>query len=95
MILGKVVGTVVSSTTNIGISGPRFLLVDKCNQHGEKKGDYIVALDLIGAGNDELVMISESSSARETMTTIAKPVDAIIIGIIDVIDENEIIIYKK
>lgn len=95
MILGKVVGTVVSSTTNIGIAGARFLLVDKCDQHGIKKNDYLVALDLIGAGNDELVMISESSSARETMMTAAKPVDCIIIGIVDVIDENETIIYKK
>ncbi|MFH0864869.1 MAG: EutN/CcmL family microcompartment protein [Bacteroidota bacterium] len=95
MILGKVVGTVVSSSTNIGIEGARFLLIAKCNQQGEKKGDYIVALDLIGAGNDEMVMISESTSARETMTTANKPIDAIIIGIIDVIDENEKITYKK
>lgn len=95
MLLGKVVGTVVSSSTNIGIDGARFLLIDKCNQSGEKKGDYLVALDLIGAGNDELVMISESTSARETFTTASKPIDAIIIGIIDLIDENEKIIYKK
>jgi len=95
MLLGKVVGTVVSSSTNIGIDGARFLLIDKCNQSGGKKGDYLVALDLIGAGNDELVMISESTSARETTTTASKPIDAIIIGIIDLIDENEKIIYKK
>ncbi|HOY31279.1 MAG TPA: EutN/CcmL family microcompartment protein [Bacteroidales bacterium] len=95
MILGKVVGTVVSSTTNIGISDPRFLLVEKCDQRGNKKGDYVVALDLVGAGHDELVMVSESSSARETAATISKPLDAIIIGIVDMIDENETVIYKK
>lgn len=95
MILGKVAGTVVSSSTNIGIDGARFLLIDKCNQHGEKKNDYIVALDLIGAGDEEMVMISESTSARETMITANKPIDAIIIGIVDVIDENEKLTYKK
>lgn len=95
MILGKVVGTIVSSSTNIDIPGARFLLVDKTNQRGEKKGDYIVALDLVGAGNDELVMIAESSSARETPNTFNKPVDAVIVGIIDLIDENEIVAYKK
>ena len=95
MLLGKVVGTVVSSSTNIGINGARFLLIDKCNQGGEKKGDFFVALDLVGAGNDELVMIAESTSARETTITASKPIDAIIIGIIDLIDENEKIIYKK
>lgn len=95
MILGKVVGTVVSSTTNIHIPGMRFLLIDKCNQAGFKKNDYLVALDLTGAGKDEMVMIAESSSARETPETLNKPVDAVVIGIIDQIDENEIIVYKK
>jgi microcompartment protein CcmK/EutM len=95
MILGKVVGTVVSSSKNDGIEGTRYLLIDKTNQQGEKKGDYIVALDLVGAGNDELVMISESTSARETQTTLNKPIDAIIVGIIDMIDENEKVIYQK
>jgi microcompartment protein CcmK/EutM len=95
MIIGKVAGTVVSSSTNVGIQGARFLLVDKCNQQGEKKGDFIVALDLIGAGYGEMVFISESTSARETLLTTNKPVDAIIVGIIDVIDENDKIVYKK
>ncbi|MBI5218195.1 MAG: EutN/CcmL family microcompartment protein [Bacteroidia bacterium] len=95
MVLGKVVGTVVGSSTNVGIEGARFLLVDKCNQQGVKKGDYLVALDLVGAGYDELVMISESTSARETPATVNKPIDAIIVGIIDWIDENETIVYKK
>ena len=95
MILGKVVGTVVSTSKNDGIKGTRYLLIDKTNQYGEKKGDYIVALDLIGAGNDELVMISESTSARETQTTFNKPIDAIIVGIIDLIDENEKVVYQK
>ena len=95
MILGKVVGTVVSSSTNIEIQGVRFLLIDKINSNCEKKNDYIIALDLIGAGYDELVMISESTSARETQITINKPIDAIIVGIIDIIDENEKIIYQK
>ena len=95
MILGKVVGTVVSTSKNDGIKGTRYLLIDKTNQCGDKKGDYIVALDLIGAGNDELVMISESTSARETQTTFNKPIDAIIVGIIDLIDENEKVAYQK
>ncbi len=95
MILGKVVGNIVSSSNNIEISGAKLLLVEKCNQYGEKKSDYIVALDLVGAGNDEMVMIAESTSARETETTANKPIDAIIVGIIDVIDENDKLAYKK
>lgn len=95
MILGKVAGTIVSSSVNVGIDGARYLLIDKCNQQGEKKNDFIIALDLIGAKNDEMVIISESTSARETMITSNKAVDAIIIGIIDMIDENEKITYRK
>jgi microcompartment protein CcmK/EutM len=95
MILGKVVGTIVCSTKNDCLSGARYLLVDKCNQQGNQKGDYLVALDLVGAGNSELVMVSEGSSARETQTTLSKPVDAVIVGIIDSIEENETVVYKK
>ena len=95
MILGKIVGTIVTSTKADGFEGVRYLLVDKSNQRGETKGDYIVALDLIGANHGELVMISESTSARETLITTNKPVDALIVGIIDVIDENDTVVYKK
>lgn len=95
MILGKVAGTVVSTKKNVGIDGAKFLLVDRCNQKGERKGDFLVALDLVGAGYDEMVFISESTSARETFATRNKPIDAIIVGIIDSIDENEIVVYRK
>jgi len=95
MILGKVAGTVVASNKDIDIEGAKFLLIDICNQKGEKKDDFIVALDLVGAGYDELVMISQSTPARETIITNNKPIDAIIVGIIDIIDENENVVYKK
>jgi len=95
MVIGKVVGTVISSSISVDIEGGRYLLIDKTNQRGEGKGDYLVALDLVGAGYDELVFISESTSARETPGTFNKSVDAIIIGIIDLIDDNETIVYKK
>jgi len=95
MILGKVVGTVVSTTKSIDIEGARYLLVEKCNQKGEPKSDFLVALDLVSAGYNEMVMIAESTSARETPLTQNKPVDAIIVGIIDLIDENDEIVYRK
>ena len=95
MILGKVKGTVVSSEKNINIPGARFLLIDKCNSKGETKGDYLVALDLTGAGNNEMVMVSQSTSARETPVTKDKPIDAVIVGIIDIIDEYDKVVYRK
>ncbi len=95
MILGKVVGTVVSSTINDGMEGSRYLLIEKTDQYGKKKGDYLVALDVIGAANDELIMVTEGSPSRETPLTINKPVDALVVGIIDMIDENNQVVYRK
>ena len=95
MILGKVVGTVVCSSRNDGIEGARYLLVEKTNQYGEKKGDYLVVLDIIGAGYDELVLVTEGSPSRETPITVNKPFDALVVGIVDLIDENSKIIYRK
>ncbi len=95
MILAKVVGTIVSSTINDGMAGSRYLLVDKTDQYGTQKGDYIVALDIIGAANGEIVMVTEGSPARETLLTVSKPVDALIVGIIDMIDENDTVVYRK
>ncbi len=95
MILGKVVGTIVSSTINDGMEGSRYLLIDKTDQYGKTKGDYLVALDIIGAAYDELVMVTEGSPSRETPLTINKPFDALIVGIIDLIDENDTVVYRK
>lgn len=95
MILGKVAGTIVSSTINDGMAGSRYLLIDKTDQYGIQKGDYIVALDIIVAAKGELVMVSEGSPARETPLTVNKPVDALVVGIIDMIDENDTIVYRK
>jgi microcompartment protein CcmK/EutM len=95
MILARVIGTVVSSTTSTDMDGARYLLLDRSDQYGKTKGDYLVAIDLVGANRDELVMVSETSAARDTLATTNKAVDAIIVGIVDLIDENEKITYKK
>ncbi|MCX6306218.1 MAG: EutN/CcmL family microcompartment protein [Bacteroidetes bacterium] len=95
MILAKVVGTVVCSSKNDGMEGSRYLLVEKTDQHGVKKGDYLVALDILGAGYDELVMVTEGSPSRETPLTVNKPCDALVVGIVDQVDENERVIYRK
>ena len=95
MVLGKIVGTIVCSSRNDGIEGARYLLVEKTNQHGEKKGDHVVALDIIGVGYDELVLVTEGSPSRETPLTINRPFDALVVGIVDLIDENDRVIYRK
>jgi ethanolamine utilization protein EutN len=95
MIFGRVAGTIVCSVKNDGMPGARYLLIDKTDKYGKRKGDFVVALDNLGAGQDELVLIAEGSPSRETQDTVNKPCDALVVGIVDLVDENETVIYRK
>lgn len=95
MILGMVVGTVVPSQKADGIEGATYLLVERCDQGGGGRGDYHVALDQIGAGVGEMIFMSQGSPNRQTPRTFDKPVDATIIGIVDLIDEYGKVVYDK
>jgi len=95
MNIAKVRGTVVCTKKDYSIEGERLLLLEKMTHQIQGKKDFIVALDLIGAGTDEIVMICEGSPCRETPDTIDKPLDALVVGIIDMIDVNDEIVYRK
>jgi microcompartment protein CcmK/EutM len=95
MILGMVVGTVVSHRRADQIDAPRYLLVDQSDQRGQKKNDILVALDMVGAGYGEMVMLSQGSAARQTTLTDNRPMDAVIVGIVDLIDEQGNMVYQK
>jgi len=95
MIFGKIVGTVVSTQIDEGIKGKKCLLVRTCNHKGKVDDNYLVAVDLVGAGVEEIVIISQGSSARQTEITHQKPVDCVIIGIVDMVEEYNKIVFKK
>jgi microcompartment protein CcmK/EutM len=96
MILAKVVGTVVSTRKEPKIEGIKFLLLEKINPSNmQGKGDYLVAMDSVGAGLGEVVFFVAGSSSRMTTTTEGKPSDATIISIVDSIDINGEYVYRK
>ena len=95
MIFGKIVGTVVSTQIDEGIKGKKCLLAQTCNHKGEVNNNYLVAVDLVGAGVEEIVIISQGSSARQTEITHQKPVDCVVVGIVDMVDERNKIVFKK
>ena len=95
MIFGKIVGTVVSTQIDEEIKGKKCLLAQTCNHKGEVNGNYLVAVDLVGAGVEEIVIISQGSSARQTEITHQKPVDCVIVGIVDMVEEYNKIVFKK
>ena len=70
-------------------------LAEQCNHLGESRGRYHVALDVVDAGVGEMVMIAQGSSCRQTSISDRKPVDALICGIVDLVDEKGQIVYRK
>lgn len=95
MILAKVAGSVITSVKSDGIDSSRYLLVEQCSPSGVSRNSVIVALDLIGAAPDEFVLVSQGSSTRQTETTKDKPVDAVIIGIVDIVEEEGKVVFRK
>ena len=95
MEIAKVVGTVVPNKTAEGTNVSRWLVVETCNHRGEQQKEFSIALDLINAGYDELVLLCQGSAARKTVWTTDQPTDLIIVGIIDLISENDKIVYDK
>jgi len=89
MIIGKVVGTVVATRKDPNLEGFKLLIVKHLNLKGEFTGGFVVAVDAVGAGFNEKVLVVSGSSARQTLKTKNKPVDAVIAGIIDSIEINE------
>jgi microcompartment protein CcmK/EutM len=95
MIFARVAGTVVATRRSDAIPGARYLLVELCDQKGQGRKDYLVALDGVGAGAGELVMVAQGPSARQTTATDKKAVDALISGIVDLVDENGKVVFRK
>ena len=83
MQLARVVGTVISEQKDPGLQGLRFLLVRPLDINNEVGSGYLVAVDAVGAGRDEVVMVATGSSARQTVITQNRPCDAVVMAIVD------------
>lgn len=77
MIIGKVTGSVVSTRKKENLVGSKFMIVES------EKGEKIVAIDNVGAGIGEYVLVATGSAARIGCGLDTAPVDAAIVGIID------------
>lgn len=86
MWLAKVVGTVVAPTKNETLIGNKLLIVQPLNLDGMNTISLQVAVDAIGAGNGDTVLITTGSSARAIMENTSSAVDAAIVGIVENID---------
>lgn len=95
MLIARVTGTLVSTRKEPTLDGLKLLVVRACDATGKPTGAPLVAADAVGAGLDEVVLIAAGSSARQTEATRDRPVDAVIMAIVDLLDLHGEVTYEK
>jgi len=95
MKIAKVVGVTVCSVKEPRLESSKMLIVCDADQTGKVSGLPYIALDVVGAGPDELVVVVQGSSARIAARESNTPVDAVIIGILDSLQFDGKTTFKK
>jgi microcompartment protein CcmK/EutM len=83
MILARVVGTVVATRKDPRLEGKKLLILKPVSPEGKDEAGYVVAVDTVGAGFRETVLVVSGSSARMAEGCKDRPVDTSIVGIVD------------
>ena len=95
MLIAKVIGTTVSTIKDDKLTGQKLLIVRQTDEKGEPFGKPFVAVDCVNAGVGELVLTCAGSSARQTNTTKDTPVDAVIMAVIDSLEVEGEVVFRK
>jgi len=95
MQLARVIGTLVATRKDEKIEGLKFLVVRPVNTDGQDISNALIAVDAVGAGVGEMVMIAAGSSARQTVLTDRRPCDAVIMAIVDTWEIGGEVKYRK
>jgi microcompartment protein CcmK/EutM len=95
VIIAKVVGTAVASVKMDALKAKKLLVVRQTDEKGDAAGPLFLAVDLVGAGEDELVIVSQGSSARVVMGNDRSPADAAVVGILDSVRCDGETIFRK
>lgn len=88
MYLGKVTGMVIATRKDEDFVGKKILIVQPVNTKYEPIGNCEVAVDSVGAGVGEIVLVSTGSSARQVFESQKSPIDRAIVAIVDSIEVN-------
>lgn len=95
MQIAKVRGTVVSTHKTRSLTGVKLILVQFIDEQGQPLPKYAVAGDMVGAGLDEWVLVSRGSAARVENGYEERPLDAMVVGIIDTVSLDNRLLYSK
>lgn len=83
MILGKIIGNVISVVKDKSYIGFKLMVVQEMNIDGSYDKNFYISADILGVGIDEIVLITNGTSSRATDQTYEKPIDSVIIAKID------------
>ena len=86
MILGKVVGTIWATRKDDELVGMKFQIVKHVDVDYKLRDTFVIAVDTVQAGVGDVVLVTSGSSARQTAQTKNKPVDAVIVAVVDKLD---------
>ncbi len=89
MILGKVIGTVWATRKDEAMVGMSLQIVRHIDLDFKMKDAFVVAVDTVQAGVGDVVLVATGSSARQTAVTKSKPVDAVIMAVVDKLDVTD------
>lgn len=86
MIVGRVAGEITSTINHPFFDGRKLLVVDRETPDGEPTGDYLVAVDTVGAGPGQRVLVlDEGTGARQIVGSSTAPLRSVIVGIVDAV----------
>jgi len=95
MIIAQIVGTVVSTRKDEKLEGLKFYVARELDAQCKPTGKEVIAVDIVGAGINEIVLCAQGSSARQSPQTDGKPVDAAVMAIIDTMNVDGLPTYVK
>lgn len=84
MILARITGSVVSTIHHPIVDGRKLLLAERLDQAGKPTDGYLIAMDTIGAGQGEIVLVlDEGNGARQVLDDCDAPIRSVVVGIVD------------
>jgi microcompartment protein CcmK/EutM len=95
MLIAKVIGTTISTIKDEKLQGRKLLVLRQTDETGVVSGKPYVAVDTVDAGVGDLVLTAAGSSARQTNITKDTPVDAVIMSIIDSLEVDGTVTFRK
>lgn len=89
MLLARIVGTVVATRKDERLLGRKLLIARMIGVDGQEEKGHLIAVDTVGAGYSEIVLIVQGSSARMAQGCKDCPIDAAVVGIVDTVEVNK------